>query len=202
MARQVAIDCDFFQHLIKIERHSDVKGLITNFFSALEVEPAAHPFVYDHEMELMLNQVGRELFQDGVIRREDPGNIWGGSQGQKNYYANMVRQLYKDFSGEEYPCDVFTQWQSGRSLGEVHTAVMCAFLEWGYFFSDDWEAGHKLSGLLQNRMAFPIEILNRDACCDSLRGKKLEERCGLTGNDLKKLSRKTQNETRMTDGSL
>lgn len=189
MAKQVAIDCDFFQKLIKIERHPDVKGLITNFFSALDIAPAAHPFVFDREMEPMLNQVGRELFQEGVIRREDPGNIWGASQEQKDYYEEMVKQLYRDFSGKEYPCEMFTRWMADHSLGEVHTAVMCAFLGWGYFYSDDWEAGKKLSGLLRSRMACSIEILNRDACCESLKGKKPEERCGLTGDDLRKLSR-------------
>lgn len=190
MAARTAIDCDFLGHLTDIQRYPDVCDLITRFFSALDIEPVVHPFVYDREMTPALNQAGRDLFQKEVIRRVEPAELWEGSDDQRNYYETMVKQLYKDFTGREYPCEMYTQWRAKQSLGEVHTAVMCAFLECGYFCSDDKEAGETLSRLLQNRMAFPVEILNRDACCESLKGKTPEERCGLTGDDLKKLSHK------------
>lgn len=185
MPEQVAIDNDFLGHLTKIKRHPNVYDLICRFFQALDVSVWMHPLVYDNEAKDCLNETGKKLFAANVVRPQIFSDVWGRKPGGQQYYEMMVQQIYQDFMGVPYPCaNVCSDWRRGKSLGEVHTVVMCAFLSWNCFLSDDGDTGKELGGILQERMTHPINIYNRKNRCDHLKGKEAKERCGLTSSEL------------------
>ena len=188
MLAKVAIDTYFLDHLVTIQRHENIYDLICRFFQALGVSPNMHPLVYEKEIAFKQNAVSKKLFDNNLVCVPTFQEIWQGNAGGKRYYELMVAQIYNDFMGTAYPCaDICADWKAQMSLGEVHTVVMCAFLLWDCFLSDDGDAQKNLSGILNNRMTHPINIYSRGNRCDSLKGKVPEDRCGLTSKELKLL---------------
>lgn len=188
MLEKVAIDTDFLDHLVTIQRHEDVYDLICRFFQALGVAPNMHPLVFENEIAVKDNQISKKLFENHIVCVPTFQEICQGIAGGKRYYEQMLAQIYYDFMGTDYPCaDICTDWKAQKSLGEVHTVVMCAFLLWDCFLSDDGVAQKNLSGILYNRMTHPINIYSRGNRCDSLKGKVPVDRCGLTSKELKLL---------------
>lgn len=192
MPEQVAIDNDFLQHLLGITSYPKAEDLyqaICRFFSALDVSPAMHPLVYEKETCDSLNDVGKKLFDDGIVGVESFQTFLSGDAVKRQYYETMVQAIYQDFMGVPYPCkDMFNEWQCQKSLGEVHTVVMCVFLGWNCFLSDDKDVARDLGGIVHSRMTHPINVYNRQACCERLKGKTPDQRCGLTSKDIGYLS--------------
>lgn len=99
--------------------------------------------------------------------------------------------MNKDFTGEEYPCpDVINGWVSQRSLGEVHTVVMCALLSYDCFLSDDRDAAKYLQGIVDRRLSWKVNIYNRQNRCEYIRTLPPELRSNLSRNELRMLSHK------------
>ena len=189
MHEQVAIDNDFLMHLLEINRHEDVYGLICRFFAALGVDAWMHPLVYEKETDGHINRVGERLFQNNIIKRQQFDAIWSADKSGRRYYEMMVQQIYLDFKGTPYPyANICSEWGARKSLGEVHTAVMCAFLGWNCFLSDDNDAARNLGKIMQERMTHLIKVYNRESRCKYLKSMKIEDRMGLTSSELNVLS--------------
>ena len=189
MSEKAAIDNDFLNHLLEIKRHSDLPGLIRRFFKALDVSVFMHPLVYNREALIVPNSVRDALVDDSTISIPAISDIWENQNGGKTYYEMMVRGIYKDFTGNEYPCaDFFCDWKAGKSLGEVHTVVACAFIMCDCFLSDDRGAARELQGIVLRTLNHPINIYNRENRCDILYNKAPSERQDLTTHELKLIS--------------
>lgn len=185
----VAIDNDFLNHLLGIKNHTDLEHLIKRFFVALQVRVSMHRMVYDHEAIVLKNSLRDSLIADSTISIVELDSIWNGISSKKKYYEIIVKEIYKDFTGIEYPCNnFFNDWKAQSSLGEVHTVVMCALLTWDCFLSDDKQAASKLQVIASRKLNWPVNIYSRANCCAYLKDLSLEERQGLNSNDLKKLS--------------
>ena len=185
----VAIDNDFLNHLLGIRKHPDLISLIKSFFNALCVVPVMHPLVYDREAIIRPDKTRDVLFRDGTISKVELVDILSSQDGGVQYYSLLIKDIYRQFMGKEYPCsDIINDWLAGQSLGEVHTVVMCAFLLYDCFLSDDGDAALKLQGIVNRRLNWSIAIYSRKNRCDYLRSLDISQRAGLTLNDLNKLS--------------
>lgn len=194
--KKVAIDNDFLDHLLKIKGsrrnpldEAALTDLIGRFFVAQELSPVMHSMVYEHEALVFKNAVRDKLTQEGILSIIPLGDILKTKEGGETYYAMMVREIYREFTGKPYPCkNVFQDWKSRMSLGEIHTVVMCAFLHYDCFLSDDSEAAKKLPGIVKRRLNHPISIDTRNACCARLRSRSEVDRQRLTSQELNWLS--------------
>ena len=186
-----AIDNDFLQHLLEIKYSKDLAGLINRFFNALGVSVTMHPLVYKYEAKLAPGkQIRDKLFREKVISVTDLGIFLGE---KKDYYFLMVKTLYKSFMGKEYPCSVNEKnWVSGKSLGEVHTVVMCILLSYQCFLSDDKGSKKILQNIVNDRLLHPITIYNRQDGCDIIKAKRKEDREELTSKELSLISHSKQ----------
>lgn len=187
--KRVAIDNDFLSHLLEIKKHPDLPGLISSFFEALSVFPVMHPLVFEREAKVFPNKTRDVLFDRGIISSENLIDILKAQNGGEQYYSMMVRDIYRQFKGKDFPCNnPMTDWVAGQSLGEVHTVVMCAFLLYDCFLSDDGDAACKLQGIVNRRLNWKINIYSRRDRCELLRTKDKANRRGLTSKDLNMLS--------------
>ena len=190
MTRPVSIDYDFLNHLVEIKNHKDPYNLILLFFKALEVAPEMHPLVHEREARPYMGKLALCLFDSGIISVPELSAIWRSQPGGQRYYEIMVRKVYKDFMGEEYPCPrVCIDWKTQSSLGEVHTVVMCAFLKQDCFLSDDKRAARDLGKIVRKILMEPVNILNRVDCCNYLKQEKRGQH-NLTGVELNQLGHK------------
>lgn len=186
MTDKVAIDNDFLSHLVDIQQVSDLFTLITRFFNAIGVSPEMHPLVFTNEAKPNQKEISIKLFSENVIGILDFDSICC-DPSKKKYYEMQIRQVYHDFTGEIYPCNnVCEQWKTRKSLGEVHTVVLCVFLGCDCFLSDDKDASKKLGRIINKLMSKPIEVKNRQDCCDYIKNcrKDLHD---LKSNELSKL---------------
>lgn len=185
---KAAIDNDFLQHLLEIKKSTDLIGLIKRFFSALGVSVSMHPLVYKHEASVISNKNREKLFDEETISVVPLDRLWN-EDGGREYYFIMVKDLYKRFTGKEYPCqEDENSWKARESLGEVHTVVMCKMMSYHCFLSDDRDAISILQRIINQRWSHPITIHNRKDRCEYLKTKPKEERENLTTTELSWIS--------------
>ena len=192
MAEKVAaIDNDFLNHLLEIKAHPNLLGLIQRFFSALQVNAVMHPLVLHNEAEITSNTTRIALFSSGTITEVDMDSSLFSDESKKQYCYMLIKVIYKDFTGEEYPCeDVINGWVSQKSLGEVHTVVMCALLYYECFLSDDHDAAKYLQGIVDRRLNWKVNIYNRQNRCDYIKNLPSELKADLTRDEIRMLSHK------------
>ena len=188
MSVRAAIDNDFLNHLLEIKNSDDLPELIRKFFRALKVSVFMHQFVYEREAIIMRDTTRETLVSDNTIEIVKVGDTWKNISGGREYYSMMVKEIYKSFTGKDYPCSMFDEWKAGCSLGEVHTVVACAFIMCDCFLSDDHGAATYLSGIVQRKLNHPINIYNRQNRCEYIRSLEPIEWEGLTSHDLKMIS--------------
>ena len=188
MSGRAAIDNDFLNHLLDIKNSTDLSELIRKFFKALHVSVFMHQFVYEREAIIVENSTREALVLDNTIEIIQVADTWKNIPGGKEYYSMMVQEIYKSFTGKEYPCAMFNDWRAGYSLGEVHTVVACAFIMCDCFLSDDRGAATYLQGIVQRKLNHPIHIYNRQNRCEFIRSLAPAEREGLTSHELKMIS--------------
>jgi len=170
MPKIAVIDNDFLNHLTELKNREDAFELINQFFTALDYRVVMHPLVYLHEKNPNPNPIMERLFQDGVISVMELSEIWAGKPGGQSYYETMVKQIYNTFTGKSYPCkSVCTEWKKQNSLGEVHSASMCIFIDCEYLLSDDNHAVQYLGDATKRATQKSILVYNRQQCCDSLK---------------------------------
>lgn len=183
MPRPAAIDNDFLDHLAETDGPRDeVCRLIRAFFQGLDIVPELHELICRYELPRE-NPVILRLIQEKTVAIRPLADILTSRSGGGRYYEMLVRNLYKEMEGTDYPCDVFEEWRRQQSLGEVHCVVMCIFLGYACFLSDDGGAKN-LQFIVKNKMTQDIPIYSRADCREQLRG---TPGCGLTSNELKRL---------------
>lgn len=180
---KAAIDNDFLQHLLNIKKCNDVIDLIYRFFDSLQKSVVMNPFVHKHEALIAQNEKLSLLFEREIISLI-PFDEIKDDEGTFAFYFTLVKQLYRDFTGSEYPCaENEDSWLCGKSFGEVHTVAMCSMLLIPCFLSDDKEA-KQLQTLINERYLSQIEIHNRQECCEMLKGLEATQRKGLKSKEL------------------
>ena len=186
-----AIDNDFLNHLLEIRTYPNLEDLIFRFFSALQIRAVMHPFVRHNEAEIKQNVVRDNLFSAGIISEVNLDELLFCDEEKVKYYSMIVRVIYKDFTGKDYPCkDVLHDWVSQSNLGEVHTVVMCALLYYDCFLSDDGDAARDLQGIVSRRLAWRVNIYNRKRSCDYLLSLPQESRSALNRSEIRLLAHK------------
>ena len=185
MARPVAIDTDFLLHLAETQGEKEkICGLIRAFFQGLEVEPEYHELLFRHELPRE-NPVVLKLFQERALTIRALADIVTNRHAAGGrYYERVVKELYHEMTGEDYPCDVFEGWVRKRSLGEVHCVAMCFFLGYDCLLSDDRDAG-QLQRITDSKLSFPVRIYSRRACRDYLQ--EHGDKHSIPAGDLKRL---------------
>jgi hypothetical protein len=168
------IDTDFLQRLSEIHGSTDPFDLICRFFNALDVKPYLHGLVYQHEVAHATNPLIQRLLNNHIVEQVDIQTVLSTLPGGEQHYQMMVKDLYRSFTGQPYPTlDVLTNWKAGCSIGEVHTASLCAFLDnendniW--FLSEDLQVFRILGNLTLYPPFTPVVVMNRSMCCDHIR---------------------------------
>lgn len=180
---KAGLDTDFLNHITEIRKHPDLYTLVCNFFTVLDVAPSMHSLVYEKEV-LTQNEIKKRLFNEGVIGIQSMESIWKSKPGGKRYYEMMVRQLYRESTGQDYPCaDVCKHWKARQSLGEIHTLVMCAFLGWTCLLSDD--KGAKTAAEIAKSILATVEVKSRKDCYELLQA---QPTLPFTPKELKRLT--------------
>jgi len=184
MPKRAAIDTDFLNHLAGIRDIDDVYALIVRFFCAMDVKVIMHPLVYKHEKSPTSNPIIDKLFTEGIITVPTMQDILEAKPGGRLMYEGMVTQVYGDYTGKKYPLsDVCSGWQKGCSLGEVHSVVMCVFLDCEYLFSDDMDAVRHLCKIMKMQTQTSVDVLNRKMCGEKIKGSDI-----ITGKERRLLS--------------
>ena len=194
MTHQALIDTDFMQHLAAIRQHQDVPGLIDRFFKALDVKPYMHPLIYQRELSIMTNAVIRDVFGRSIVTTPSLESVLD-TPAKKILYDMMVRDLYRIHNRAKFPLnDTFRDWQAGLSLGEIHSATLCAFLNSSsgeiWFLSDDGGAYTTITAYSSSSPYRPIRVLSRHSCCEYLRGhgqNNLQDDQKLTRKELRQI---------------
>lgn len=184
MPRPAAIDNDFLSHLVETSgSQKEICSLIRDFFQGLDLSPELHQLIWQYETD-QKNPIIRQLLVEKVMAfRALPDILTTRPEGGR-YYEFLVRNVYREMTGREYPCDVYTEWRKFQSLGEVHCAVTCLFLNYVGLLSDDKEA-KSLKTIMKHKAGRPVQILNRTDCRNYLQG---HPDChNLSSNDLHRL---------------
>lgn len=169
MSENVTIDSDFLFHLTQIKKADDLLDLIVRFFEHLDILPHMHPLVYENEIQTQ-SDIILKLFDKKVVQITNEFEAIKNDENKRLYYEIQVKQIYMDFTGERYPNDdIFNGWTSGKSLGEVHTVVYSAFLNYTCFLSDDNQVSRDLGDIVKRRMSVPIKVMNRKDCVEILK---------------------------------
>lgn len=158
------VDTDFVIHIARIKRDCEkICDLLREVFLRLEVDAAVHPLVYDHEMP-KTDEIINKFFDDDIIARPSFTEIFDGCDNKDAYYTYVVSELYcrfkglyqeSDYQGLDYH-DVYTYWEKGESLGEIHSIALCMVFCCGMFLSDDGDSKQ-------------IEKFAREVCTGTLR---------------------------------
>lgn len=189
MTNNVAIDNDFLSHLVEIKGRTELFEFIVRFFIAMGISPEMHPLVHAKEVTPNQSALALRLFSEKVISISDFDSIKNNPT-KKTYYEMQVKQVYYDFMGTEYPCkDVCEDWQSRKSLGEVHKVVFCATVGYDCFLSDDKDAAKKLGEIILNRMSKPVEVKNRQDCHEYIKNHRQGQH-NLNREDLRVIAHK------------
>lgn len=184
MPKPAAIDNDFLNHLVETTgSQEEICSLIQDFFQGLDLSPELHQFIWQHETD-QNNPVIRQLLVDKVVALQTLSNILTTRPDGGRYYELLVRTVYREMTGREYPCDVYHGWVKSQSLGEVHCAVTCLFLNYVCLLSDDKEAKN-LKTIMKHKASRPVTILNRTDCRNYLQ--ENPDCHNLSSNDLHRL---------------
>lgn len=167
-----AVDNDFVLHLVETDNlPTDVFAAISMLFDELNVNPVMHELVYKNELNCngatlsSSQQNALKLFSLGTIQVKLLADIIS-APGADVYYAILFKEIYNKFSKKPLPSmNVLTDWVTQSSLGEVHSVVMCFFVDCGIFLSDDREA-QALKTYLNESTGFVINIYNRRMACE------------------------------------
>ena len=179
MFQKVAIDNDFLQHLAGTHGDAEaVRDMIRRFFQDLEYEPLLHELVYRHEVILKSHPVIERLLAEKDVRiaplfpatEPDAEEPILPSDAEKVWYEYLVEEIYKNFMGESYPCDVCSGWKAGKSLGEVHCVVMCFSMNLPCLLSDD-KGAKALRNIADSMLGKKVSIFSRQDCQTCLQGK-------------------------------
>lgn len=183
MPRPAAIDNDFLGHLADTRgQEAEVCGMIRRFFQGLDYAPELHELICRHETPRD-HPVILRLLREKVVEIRPLRDILTSRPGGGRYYEMLVRNLYKEMKGADYPCDVFEEWIRHQSLGEVHCVAMCFLLNYICVLSDDGDA-KDLRQIMSDKTARDVPIYSRADCRERLRA---APGCGLTSNELKRL---------------
>lgn len=166
-----AVDNDFVLHLVETNNLAiDVFTAISMLFDELNINPIMHQLVFQNELECkgaILNQTQQnalKLFSKRIILVKNLSDIISGP-GRSTYYKFLFTEIYNKFSEDPLPSiDILSDWVSQSSLGEVHSVVMCFFVNCGIFLSDDKKA-RALKTYLTEYTSFEINIYNRQMAC-------------------------------------
>ncbi|MCL2627855.1 MAG: hypothetical protein FWD44_04060 [Oscillospiraceae bacterium] len=170
MKKMAVIDNDFLNHLVELNNRKDAFELIETFFGALEYKVVMHPLVFKYEKSPISNNLMEKLFNEQLICVPELSEIWTNLPTGQIYYNAMVKQIYYEFTGNPYPCsDVCGDWKKQESLGEIHSAAMCASLNYDVFLSDDNAAVRYLSKAVETAAQKTLIVYNRQQCCDILK---------------------------------
>lgn len=141
--RTAVVDNDFISHLAESkltdERLVEVLDIV---FCDLGLSAAMHPLVYEYELLKDQDRISL-LFDQNLIYKAEFIDILQDDPSRKAYYIYLITNLYRSFTGEAFPIsgdDIFTHWVRRKSLGEVHSMVMCLICSCGIFLSDDGDS--------------------------------------------------------------
>ena len=170
MPKTAVIDNDFLNNLIDLRNHNDAYDIIVQFFAALDYKIVMHPLVFKHEKNPIYYPLMDRLFNEKVITVPELSELWSNISGGKTFYELMVKKVYSEFTGKQYPChDVCGDWKKQDSLGEVHSVVMCIYMDCECFLSDDGEAVKYLGNATESATQKAVLIYDRQKCCDILK---------------------------------
>ena len=179
-----AIDNDFLTHFAGTNGERDqVCALIQDFFQSLNVTPQMHELVWQREVR-QDDPVIRQLIANQTVQIQTIVQKLQGNPQKARYYEMLVKSVYRELYGEEYPCDVFTQWKYQQSLGEIHSIIMCMFLNYVCLLSDD-KAARKLQWVMKSKAGRDIPIYSREDCRKYLQ--EHPDQCTLAAKDLRHL---------------
>ena len=166
------IDNDFLNHALDMKKSDEeVILIISEIFHELSVEPAIHPLVLENEV-LEKHKASR-IFSEKIIKTPTLDDIHENNEAKQLYYANMVQELYKKFTGSELDLrgeTVFTFWCRQASLGEIHSLATCLLCGCGIFLSDDKDS-LILKRIIEENFLVQIIVHNRQAVVDELRAR-------------------------------
>lgn len=184
MPQPVAIDTDFLNHLAETNgEQGHICALIMEFFQSLNVVPQMHELLWQYEVE-QTNPVICQLIENQTIQIRPIVQTLKNDPTKKRYYDMLVRSIYRELYGEEYPCDVFNEWRHKKSLGEIHSVVMCMFLNYMCLLSDD-KGAKDLKIVIQKKVNYSISICSRADCRNCLQ--QSQDKCTLKSSDLRRL---------------
>ena len=111
---KVAIDSDFIFKLAEI-KDDDRVNLCKKLFDELLFAPLVHELLRKHELEPMSANVRQFIDKDVISICEFLHEL---SPAEKLYYESVVRSVYKQLMGVDYPVDdIFDEWERSKSLG-------------------------------------------------------------------------------------
>lgn len=163
-----AIDNDFTGHLVEAHLDDDrLVYLLNTIFSELGLSAVMHPLIYEYELLKDKPRIAM-LFNLGIVNKAEFVDIHQNDPVKKSYYAFLVQNLYRDLNGESLSLsgeDIFTEWKSRSSLGEIHSVAMCLICDCGIFLSDDGDS-KILQNLIQDKALGNICVYNRKELID------------------------------------
>ena len=168
-----AVDTDFLLHLVTTDGLGDDRcEIIAELFEKMLVEPIMHGLVHDYELQKPAQRptapdaaLALELFAAEVVAVKPLEDIVGEDPDARDYYKLVFSELYQDVKKKAPPIDdILTEWTYHESLGEVHSAVMCVFLDCGLFLSDDNDSRTLKTSVL-TKFNFNVTVYDREAAC-------------------------------------
>lgn len=162
--RTAVVDNDFISHLAESRLNDDrLVDVLNIVFCELGLSAVMHPLVYDHELLKEHDRI-RLLFDRTIICKAEFADIFLGDPNKKAYYVYLITNLYRSFTGVEFPFsgdDIFTHWIRRKSLGEVHSIVMCLICGCGIFLSDDGDS-KALRNHVERMSIGTVDVYSRD----------------------------------------
>lgn len=158
------IDNDFTDHLagchLSNERLIEVLKLV---FTELGLSAVMHPLVYQYELLIDKDRI-KLLFEHNIISKAEFSDMFLGNNGRKQYYIDLIEDLYELLTGNKPPIsgeNILTSWVRGKSLGEVHSVAMCLLCGCGIFLSDDGDS-KQLKSILDKKTIGTIDVYSRE----------------------------------------
>lgn len=151
------IDNDFLDKVVNAPKNSDGKDLFKRTMRELNVTPVINFYVAQHEV--MENSKCKELINEGYIQVIQPRDFLDMENTES--YCETIKSWYRQYNGERVPveADMLKFHSGGKSLGEMHSLLMAAYMNLPFFLSDDGDAKEIAEDKIESSKT-TIKVLN------------------------------------------
>lgn len=143
--KDVVIDTDFFR---KVTNNLSTNELFLKIMDEMGLCPVMHEYIFKEELHK--DSFVTKLRDSGVLKVYSFEHYL--NSGNTEEFEEKFMEAYKKFNFQPFKGDnIRTYRKSEESLGEIHSSLMAWYMNMDIMMSDDGEAKHYVTTMLNSR---------------------------------------------------